>query len=110
VPTAAFRPPSIIAAMADPKLFKPFFPGESWNGWRTVLKAGDGLPMTAEEVEFFKSIAGGREPPTSRVREIWAIAGRRAGKDSVASMLATFAAATFNMPHLLRPGERGLVA
>jgi len=96
--------------MADPKLFEPFFPGESWSGWKTVLKAADGLPMSAEEIEFFKSIAGGREPPASRMRELWIVAGRRAGKDSVASMLATFAAATFNAPHLLRPGERGLVA
>lgn len=74
------------------------------------MKAADGLPMTADEVEFFKTISGGREPPTSRMRELWMIAGRRAGKDSVASMPATFAAATFNMPHLLRPGGRGLVA
>jgi hypothetical protein len=104
------RLPSIIKAMDDPELFKSFFPGESWNAWRTILKAGDGLRMTAEEIAFFKSVSGGREPPTSRSRELWLIAGRRAGKDSVASMLATFAAATFNQPHLLRPGERGLVA
>jgi hypothetical protein len=102
--------PSIITAMNDPQLFQPFFPGESWNGWRTILKGSDGLPMSADEVEFFKSISGGREPPLGRMRELWLIAGRRAGKDSVASMLATFAAATFNQPHLLRPGERGLVA
>jgi hypothetical protein len=110
VPTAAFRPPSIISAMADPALFKPAFNGPSWDAWRTVLKGGDGLPMNADETAFFKSISGGREPPTSRMRELWLVVGRRGGKDSVASVLATFAAATFNQPDLLRPGERGLVA
>ncbi len=109
-PVAVIRQPSVIDAMADPALFKPSFNGPSWDGWRTILKGADGLSMTDAEAEFFKSVSGGREPPTSRMRELWLIAGRRAGKDSVASVLATFAAATFNQPQLLRPGERGLVA
>src|SRR6185437_3597316 len=80
-----------------------------WGNWKIVLKAGDALRMTAAEIEFFKSIAGGREPPTSRVREMWWVIGRRGGKDSVASVVAAHVAATFNSPHLLRGGERALV-
>ncbi len=101
--------PTIIQTMGDPKLFAPSFSGPSWDNWKTVLKAGDGLPLTDEETEFFKSIAGGRVPPTNRMREQWWVVGRRGGKDSVASLLAAHTAALFNSPHLLRGGERALV-
>jgi hypothetical protein len=103
------RTPSIIQTMSDPALFGPQFNGPSWDNWRVVLKAGDGLPMTEAEVEFFKSISGGCEPPTRRMRERWWVVGRRGGKDSVASVLAAHTATLFNSPHLLRPGERALV-
>jgi hypothetical protein len=101
--------PSIIQTLTDPKLFGPYFSQPSWGNWKTILKAGDGLAMTAEEVEFFKSISGGRVAPTGRVREQWWVVGRRGGKDSVASVLAAHTAALFNSPHLLRGGERALV-
>jgi hypothetical protein len=95
--------------MSDPLLFGPHFQGDSWNNWRTVLKASDALPMTADEIEFFKSVSGGREPPSQRVRELWLVVGRRGGKDSIASVMAAHAAITFNRPDLLRGGERALV-
>jgi hypothetical protein len=69
-----------------------------------------GAPMSEEEITFFKSIAGGREPPTRRPREVWAICGRRSGKDSIASAVAAHAAASFNPKGILRPGEKALVA
>ena len=53
-------PPNIIQAMNDPATFShpsighPFS-NESWGNWKTVLKAGDGLPLTEAETEFFKS-------------------------------------------------------
>lgn len=98
----------IISAMADPLLFEPWFRGETWNAWRVVLKAIFALEMTAEEKAFFRSIAE-REPPSEPCREIWIIAGRRAGKDSIASVLAAHMAAMFNGNAHLRPGERGVV-
>jgi hypothetical protein len=49
---------NIIRAMDDPNLFKPWFPGLSWDGWRTVLKAAYGLPMTAAELTFFLAVFG----------------------------------------------------
>jgi hypothetical protein len=30
---------NIVQAMNDPGLFQPWFDGESWSGWRSVLKA-----------------------------------------------------------------------
>lgn len=106
---ASRSPPSIITAMDDPALFGPFFQGESWNNWRTVLKAAYGLPLGEQELVFFKNVAGHRDPPGSRVREMWLVAGRRGGKDAVASLIAAFAAALFDQQHRLRPGERALV-
>jgi hypothetical protein len=45
---------------------------------------------------FFHDVAGGRPPPTKRVSELWIIGGRRGGKDSIASLIAAHAAASFN--------------
>jgi hypothetical protein len=103
------RVPSIIEVMNDPAMFGPFFHGESWGGWRTILKSVYGLPLSDDELAFFHSIAGGRAPPTAKVREFWAVAGRRAGKDAMASAVAAFTAALFDQQHLLRGGERALV-
>jgi hypothetical protein len=99
----------IIAAINDERLFRPWFEGESWDRWRAVLKSAYALPMTDSEVEFFRSIAE-RDPPKRRVRELWVIAGRRAGKDSVASLICAFSGAMFDQQDRLRPGERALVA
>jgi hypothetical protein len=101
---------TIIDGFDDEALFAPSFRGDSWNGWRSVLKAAMALPMTADEIAFFKSVAGGRDPPTKQVRELWVIAGRRCGKDSIASALACHAAALFDQGDKLRGGERPLVA
>jgi hypothetical protein len=67
---------SIIEALDDPALFRPWFPGTTWNAWRAILKAAFALPMTAEEIAFFRSVAD-RDPPAERVQELWIVAGRR---------------------------------
>jgi hypothetical protein len=90
-------------------LLGPWFPGESWDPWRTILKAAFWLAMSDAEVEFFRTVGGDRDPPTERVRELWIVAGRRAGKDSVASLIAAHAAALFDQQGKLRPGERAAV-
>jgi hypothetical protein len=97
----------ITAALDDPALFGPWFSGESWAVWRAILKAAFCLPMTEAEIELFRSVAE-RDPPKRRVRELWINAGRRAGKDSVASAIAAY----FGIQDYagnLRPGERASV-
>jgi hypothetical protein len=101
---------NILEAMGDPNLFGPWFEGESWGGWECVLRAAYALPMTDGQKAFFRTIAGERKPPARRVKELWIVAGRRAGKDSVASLIGAFTAALFDEMHRLRPGERPLVA
>src|ERR1700730_13225193 len=95
----------IAEAMADPELFGKWFAGPSWAVWKAVLKAAFALPLTAQEREHFHTVAE-REPPTEQVKELWVIAGRRAGKDSIASLIAAHAASFFEHGDRLRPGER----
>ncbi len=99
---------NIVNAMEKPQLFERWYSGASWDGWKAVLRGAYNLPMSDQDREFLRTVAD-REPPKQRVKELWVAAGRRSGKDSVASLCAAFAAATFDQAHLLRPGERALI-
>jgi hypothetical protein len=101
---------NIIDVMNDEEAFAPWFEGPSWDPWRVILRAAYCLPMTPYELEVFTELAGGRSPPSRRVRELFVVGGRRGGKDSIASLLAVFAA-TLEEGHRgrLRPGEKALV-
>jgi hypothetical protein len=94
---------TVLDLMTDRHLLGPYFVGESWDRHRAVLKAAFALPLTATELELFTEVAE-REPPRSPVRELVYVAGRGSGKDSVASLLAAFIAATGDFSRL-RPGE-----
>ncbi|MGH7012550.1 MAG: hypothetical protein ACREEL_00070 [Stellaceae bacterium] len=96
------------AAIDDPKLLGGAFVGSSWNTWRAILKAAYAEPLDDAELALFHSVAGQRAPPSRRVRELVVIAGRRSGKDSIASAVATGAAMGDYSTHL-RPGERASV-
>ncbi len=99
---------SLAEAFDDPALFGPWFQGPSWDAWRAVLKAAIAEPLSTEELKLFRQVAE-RDPPRGRVRELWIIAGRRAGKDSVASAIEAWFGACVNYDHLLRPGETAAV-
>ncbi len=103
--------PTIMQAMTDEDALGPWFDGDSWKAWRVVLKAAFGLPLAGDELSIFHEIAGDRSPPASRVRELWIVVGRRGGKDSIVSGIATFVAA-IEEAHVgrLRPGEKATVA
>jgi hypothetical protein len=75
--------------------------------WLTILRAAFGLDLTREQRRAFASVAGGRNPPNRRARELWAIVGRRAGKSRMAAALAVFFACF--VTHKLASGERGMV-
>ena len=64
----------------------------SWGTWLVVLKAAFGLNLTDEQRDLFMQVAGGRNPPTRRVRELWCQIGRRGGKSRIAGALADYAA------------------
>jgi hypothetical protein len=101
---------SIVDCMADDDAFGPWFEGSSWNAWKAILKAAYALPRSPADRAVVAPLAGNRDPPAHRVRELWVVAGRRAGKDSIASLIIGFAAG-IEQAHLgkLRPGERATV-
>jgi hypothetical protein len=99
--------PNIVEAMRHPKLMGPWFRGDSWNGWEAILKATFALPMTDAELAFFYQVAE-RSPSSKPARECFYIAGRRAGKDAIASLIIAHAAAFFSEQDRLRRGERAL--
>ncbi len=101
------KTPSVIEALEHPRLFQPWFQGPSWKNWKTILKATTALPMTSDEIAFFRTVAQ-RDPPKKPVREAYYIVARRGGKDSIASALTGHAAAFFNQNGKLRRGERPL--
>jgi hypothetical protein len=78
----------------------------TWRVWQVVLKAAYGLSLDEEELKVFTSVAGDRSPPSQRVRELWAVCGRRSGKSRVAALIACYIACFVR--HRLAPGERGL--
>jgi hypothetical protein len=95
---------NIVDCISDDNLLGPWFAGPSWDGWKAVLKGAFAIPMNEGELAFFKQVAQ-RDPPRKRVRELWAIAGRRAGKDSIASAIDVWFGAFEDFQHRLRPGE-----
>lgn len=98
---------SVSAALDDQDLLAPHFVGPSWSTWRAVLRAAEGLPLDDDQRTAFTRVAE-REPPGKRVRELWAVVGRRGGKDSIASAIATVAALG-DYRAQLRPGEKATV-
>jgi hypothetical protein len=97
-PTAAIAPAGILGA---------YFAGPTWDRWRAVLAAAYGETLTPEQDALFREVAE-RDPPPQRVRELWVVAGRRAGKDSIASAIA-LVAALGDYSAVLRPGERATI-
>ena len=95
---------TVSAAIDDRHLLGTAFAGPSWDTWRAVLRAAEGLPLSPGQRELFYQVAE-RDPPPGRVRELWVVAGRRCGKDSIASAIATAVALGDHRAHL-RPGER----
>jgi hypothetical protein len=86
------------AALGDPT---------SWSVWLAVLRAAFALRMSNEDERLFTEVAGQRDLPHQRVRELWAIVGRRAGKSRIAAALAVYQACF--LKHQLARGEVGYV-
>ena len=98
----------IVEALDDPNLLGVWFAGPSWATWKVVLKAAFAISMEEEELALFRAVAQ-RDPPKRRVRELWAVVGRRGGKDSVASAIACYAAGFVDYRSVLRPGEAAAI-
>src|SRR6516164_1466385 len=71
------------AALGDPK---------PWGTWISILRGAFGLTLDPEQAAAFELLAGGRKPPSQRVRELWVAAGRRSGKSRMAAATAAYLA------------------
>src|SRR5436853_2427730 len=80
---------------------------QSWSRWVAVLRAAFALPMSDQDRALFAEVSGDREPPSSRVSELWAITSRRSGKTRIAAAVSVHIAAIEE--HRLAPGEVGYV-
>jgi hypothetical protein len=108
VVTAIEHAYTIDVAMHDDRLLGAVLGNTaSWSTWIAVLKAAFGLGLTDEQRTLFASVAGQRLAPHHRVRELWCLCGRRAGKSRIAALVAVYIA--LFAPVKLAPGERGVV-
>jgi hypothetical protein len=102
------RPMAVDAALLDPNLLGAGLGDpETWGVWIAVLRAAFGLPLDPAGLEAFGRVAGERNPPGQRVRELWVVAGRSSGKSRMSAALAVYAALFEG--HKLAAGERGTV-
>lgn len=79
----------------------------SWSAWRVFLKVLFALPLEPDDVPVYQRHTGRSVPPTTPVREMWTVCGRRSGKSRIAALVAVFIAVF--RAHRLAPGERGTV-
>ena len=99
---------AIDRALMDTKLLGAALgKSQSWSRWIAVLRAAFALEMSDQDRALFAEVSGGREPPSRRVSELWAITSRRSGKTRVAAAVSVYIAAIEE--HRLAPGEVGYV-
>jgi hypothetical protein len=96
---------SMRDALSDPEVFAEVLSGASWDGWRTLLIALSGEPLTDEERVVFESLTGRPREPLQRCEEVHCIIGRRSGKTRAASVLAAYLGGLCDYDGLA-PGER----
>jgi hypothetical protein len=100
----------IDRALIDPGLLGAGFGDpKTWQLWSTALKGAFGISLNRAETEQFATIAGGRQPPAQRVKELWCVLGRRSGKSRVAAALAVYFAILSDHAGKLAAGEVGYV-
>ena len=63
--------------------------------------------MDDTDLSTFKEVAGNREPPSDRVKELWVKVGRRSGKTRMAAAISVYIGAIEQ--HRLAAGEVGYV-
>ena len=83
---------NILEFMDNKELMGQAFQGDSWETWRAVLSGAFALPLEGDQLKTFTTLAGGRNPPLKRVRELYIIAGRRSAKSQTAAAMAVYLA------------------
>lgn len=104
------RAMTLLDAMADPKLFAPWFRDPTtWAAWRVFIAALFGLPLAPDDVPLIQQCTGRTDAPSNPSAEAFLICGRRAGKSFILALIAVFLACWRDYRPYLQPGERGTV-
>jgi hypothetical protein len=102
--------PSILDAIADPQMFRPWFKNvASWEAWFAFLAALFCLPMTDDQLQTYRECTGRTEPPDEIAKEGWLVVGRRGGKSLILAVIAIYLATFRSYTQYLQPGERGTI-
>ncbi len=101
--------PTILEAMDDPEIWARWFrdPAE-WAPWRVFLAALFGLPLSEDDLAFYRQCTGRSAPPTGTT-EAWLVVGRRGGKSFILALIAVYLAIFKDWSAFLIPGERGYI-
>jgi hypothetical protein len=101
---------TLLEAVRDPNLFKPFFRSHtSWNAWFSFIASLFGLPMSEDQLEIYKRCTNRETEPDKPFSEAWLCVGRRGGKSRALALIATWLAAFYDYSEYLDPGERGVI-
>lgn len=82
------------------------FGSETWKTWIAILKAAFALDLTPDERAAVETLTERQLLPTTPVRELWLLLGRRAGKSIIAALLTVWS--TCCRSYTLAPGEVGI--
>jgi len=100
---------NIVEASLDPNLFGEQFADDSFNNWRTLLKAFYGLPFDEQDKEVYQQLTGRTVTPEQAMRELWLVVGRRGGKSQIAALIAVYEAFFHDHSAKLSAGELSTV-
>jgi hypothetical protein len=64
--------------------------GSDWAAWRAILKAAFCLGLTDAELLLYQRLTGRESVPLTVILELWLCCGRRAGKSTIAALLAFY--------------------
>lgn len=96
--------------MRDPIDFERTLPlRPSSPAWVATIKAAYGSELTPAELELFRSLSGGLEPPEGGTDELLAVVGRRGGKSETIARLAVFEAIHGGHEIALAPGQVAII-
>ena len=87
-------------SLANPKLLGHVLQGDSWYGWRVILIASAGEPLTDEERVVFKKLTGRSREPLRLVHTLVGIGGRRSGKSLAIAVFIAWISGLCSHPYL----------
>src|SRR5689334_5965430 len=79
--------------------------GYDWAAWRVILKACFCLLLTADELSLYQKLTGRDTVPLTLILELILCCGRRAGKSTIAALVAFFKGITADPTRFAKKDE-----